>query len=480
MTEKKKKVHRAVSAMALITFAFIYNHDISGVRYYKSGSFVFYLCALSAIISVSFMFMFVFKKVLEIDFIHTKMPAKFFWPYITVAGLLTKVLGACLKTSGNITAKTTVAAVYIIMVAYPGIMYMKQTVENGKSFETAASFSAVSVAGFFGGGAKTAIFTAAIFVFAEAAAFLMTGHGGKNKKKLIAATVFMLAVLCAAAVFIPGVSARIKDDFRMPQTEEYKIITENLKCVKLFCYNPRNDFITEVYTSSGAVYAHLLYTYGLFITLVLIFLQIYTVILIFKRSKTFSDGNRKFAGTVSAAMIGLQLTAGLGSSLCILPLSGWGCPFISVSGLEFCLFPLLIFGYLELRERGGELFFVKDIDFLHFDDFDEDEYEEEDEGCFFDSDGYVMFKLMQFLQATDEKSRAELEGLLKEIHKDAVAYVMSECKSSPFDEIDKYRANLKKANSFLKVINPDGVFYDGEDKRKLLACSYKIVSWRNN
>lgn len=200
---------------------------------------------------------------------------------------------------------------------------------------------------------KMILFSAVIFIVAE---FISIKLVNPPKKKYWYWHVGILAVITVLSfcimIFLKWniFDRRIAGFFNPDSILEYRMLLDWLSNCEWISFSPSKMFVEDINSLTACPYAHIMTCFGILPTVVFIVLQAFMVLLVFRNSIRFEDTTRKYLGIISSVMIGLHLALSLCSSFYIIPMVGYGAPFLLTTGIGLSYIPILLYFYLECIE----------------------------------------------------------------------------------------------------------------------------------
>lgn len=486
MLNRRKTLYIVLSFVLSIAFGIWYNNTM--------GHYLpIYITTVMIVTYGSVFALFTVSKVFEIDFINNaKMSKIFFWVYTLLVGVGSIVWFLYCNSHQSFVIMNFV---YIVLMYPLAFKYTKQNVQNSDSvivgvLEQTLVVIATTLIAYFIGQYKLALFTFGMVFIAEVIALKTSAMTKKRAWKihLLILLVSSLVGFCWLTTYLPSVVERMRGFIAPKYYPEYSFLIDVLKNFEWIDYFTKNDFIYNIHSAFACPYAHVLYMLGLLPTLVLVIIQVLMIVFMVKRSLEFQNDNRKFLGIMSGIVVGLHFLLSFGSSTLRAPICEWGASFFTIKGLEYCIFPLFLFFFLEIQEREitikGLWEMLKDLVGLGIDDFEtlEDDMEfneNSDKEYTLFKDRCMIFEMIKLLDNPAEVE--EISSLIKEICKDASNLISSHYNNNvSFDRKDLYNSNLKKMDALCKErlhLNPE--FYTADDDR-LLGVSAMILNWMIN
>ena len=192
------------------------------------------------------------------------------------------------------------------------------------------------------------IFTALIGIIGEGITVFF--FNSQNIKKWIIHCLIMFVSLSLISSFIMASSENLvyrATGFLAPRTiYEYNNLIEFITEFKWITYNPDNTFTEAINSDFACTYSHILVSLGAIPALVIIVLQWFAIALMGIQAWNFKHSKRRYLGLMCTAIMGLHLLFATASSFLRMPMAEFGAPFVTEVGLEYCVFPLILYLYL--------------------------------------------------------------------------------------------------------------------------------------
>ncbi len=270
----------------------------------------------------------------------------YFIIYILFSGFVAHILGK----STPFPTKTA-----LIILCYPvALLRLKLCLNSSyRILSLTTTFLSVFFVSLLICGIKFAFVTATILILAEISALTI-----KKTKPLMP---FILHIVLTGVFTVLCLVIALKDNparvealkgWLMPSSSlVYTYVVNTLKNAPWFAFNIMNNFSFFVGSNSACTYAHLFHSFGIIPSGILVFLHYFAFVEMARRAFKFKSSNRKYMAIMCVTIMAIQFIAGFGSSFLMLPITEFGAPFITVTGIEFYILPLLMFVCLERKER---------------------------------------------------------------------------------------------------------------------------------